>query len=113
MTVVALSVAVIAMSPGILIITVPLATTSIRVFSEGTAERTTRRLAQEWIADGGYEINEIDADGNQVTLIIRGSGERGELSELGSRLGDSLDRPVEMKLIVVPSEQEVYVFEPE
>jgi uncharacterized hydrophobic protein (TIGR00271 family) len=77
---------------GVLLITVPLGATSFRVFGE---------------------INQVDADGNQVTLIIHGSGDRPALSELGTQLGASLDRSVEMKLIVVPSEREVYVVEPE
>jgi hypothetical protein len=77
------------------------------------AEQATRQLAQEWIDERGYEIDRVDADGNQVVLVIHGTGERPTLAELGTRLGDSLNRPVEMKLIVVPSEQELYVFEPE
>jgi uncharacterized hydrophobic protein (TIGR00271 family) len=98
---------------GVLLITVPLGATSFRVFGEGRAERATRRLAQEWLDERSYEINQVDADGNQVTLIIHGSGDRPALSELGTQLGASLDRSVEMKLIVVPSEREVYVVEPE
>ena len=101
------------MALGIVLIAIPLGATSLRVFGEGRAEQATRRLAQEWIAERGYEIGQIDANGNQVVLVIHGSGERGELAELGSRLGNALNQSVEMTWIVVPSEQEVYVFEPE
>lgn len=96
-----------------MLIAIPLRATSFKVFGEGRAERATKRLAQEWIAEQDYEIRQVDADGNQVVLIIHGSGERPALAELGTRLGASLDRSIEMKLIVVPSVQELFVDEPE
>jgi uncharacterized membrane protein len=78
---------------GVLLVAIPLGATTLRVYEESVAERATRRLAQGWIDETGYEIGQVDADGNQVVLIIHGSGERPALSELGTQLGTSLDRP--------------------
>ena len=98
---------------GVMLVAIPLGVTTFRVYEESVAERATRRLAQGWIDETGYEIGQVDADGNQVVLIIHGSGERPALSELGTQLGASLDRSVELKLVVVPSQEEVYLAEPE
>ena len=55
-----------------------------------------------------YGISRIDVSGDQVDLVIYGSGERPRLSELGDQLDISLDQPFNMKLIVLPSEREEY-----
>ena len=47
--------------------------------------------------------------GDQVDLVIYGSGERPQLDELGDQLDASLDRLFTMNLVVVPSEREEYV----
>ena len=52
-------------------------------------------------------------DADQVDMVIHGSGERPQLSELGDQLDASLNRPFEMKLVVLPSEREEYVDEGE
>jgi hypothetical protein len=98
---------------GILLVAIPLGATTFRVYADSKAERTTKRLVQEWIGDTNYEFGQVDANGNQVKLVIHGSGDRPALAELGTQLSDRLKRPVEMTLIVVPSEQEVYVAVPE
>lgn len=76
---------------------------------ESLVKRATIHLAQEWLEGTGYGLDRVNVSGDQVVLIIYGSGERPALSELGSQLDASFDRPVNMSLIVVPSEQETYV----
>jgi len=98
---------------GVLIVAVPLTVTSIRVAQESFAEAATRRLAQQWLDQTDFEVVRVEADGNQVDLIINGSGERPPLPELGSNLGSSLDRLIKLNLIVIPSEKEVYDIVPE
>ena len=56
-----------------------------------------------------YRISRIDVSGDQVDLVIYGSGERPQLSELGDRLDASLSQPFNIKFIVLPSEREEYV----
>jgi uncharacterized hydrophobic protein (TIGR00271 family) len=98
---------------GILLVAIPLGATTFRVYGESKTERTTKHLVQEWIGESNYEFGRVEASGNQVKLFIHGSGDRPALAELGTQLNDRLKRSVEMTLIVVPSEQEVYVAEPE
>ena len=93
---------------GIILIALPLGATSWRVYDESLTERATLRLAEAWIEDTGYMIEEIDAHGNQVTVVIHGHGERPLLADLGPQVDEVLDHDIDMELIVVPSERESY-----
>ncbi len=95
---------------GITLITLSLGTTTMRVYEQKLIKRETLELAQEWIQGTDYGIRSVDVFGNQVTLAIYGSGERPLLSDLGDNLGAALDQPVNLNLVVIPSEQETYVF---
>jgi uncharacterized hydrophobic protein (TIGR00271 family) len=94
---------------GILLVTIPLWVTSTRVFNQYLIMRETIPLAEEWMEGTDYGISRVDVNGDQVDLVIYGSGERPQLSVLGDQLDDSLDQPFTMKLIVLPSVREEYV----
>ena len=94
---------------GIVLVAIPLGGTTTRIYQQKLIKRETIKVAQEWLEETDYGIRQVDVMGNQVTLAIYGSGDRPELSELGNQLSTSLDRPVNLKLIVVPSGQETYV----
>jgi uncharacterized membrane protein len=94
---------------GVLLIIVPLWGASKRVFEQNLIRRVTIQLAEEWIGGSGFRLSQVDVRGDQVDMVIYGSGERPRLSELGDELGASLDQPVDMKLVVLPSEQEEYL----
>ena len=94
---------------GVLLVIIPLGATSSRVYQQSLIKRETIALAQEWMDGTSYGISRVEVNGDQVALIIYGSGERPELSELGDQLTDSLDRPVDLSLFVVPSAQDTYV----
>jgi hypothetical protein len=98
---------------GILLVAVPLGITTWQVFEENLAEGVTKQVAQEWVDQTDYEVSRIEADGDRITLTINGSGNRPTLSELGNRVGTSLNRLVNIRLIVLPSEHEDYVAERE
>ena len=82
----------------------------MRIYQQKLIKRETIKVAQEWIQGTEYGIRDVEVTGNQVTLAIYGSGERPPLSDLGNQLGASLNQPVNIELIVVPSGQETYVF---
>lgn len=98
---------------GVVIVAIPLTATSFRVLQESLTELTTKRLAQQWVDPSDYEVTRVEANGNQVELIINGSGEPPPVSELESSLGSSLNRLIELKLITLPSETAVYEIGPE
>jgi len=92
---------------------VALGITTMRIYQQKLIKREIIQLAEQWVAGRAYGIREVEVSGNQVTLAIYGSGDRPELSELGDQLTASLDQPVDVNLVIVPSEQEIYVAEGE
>ena len=92
----------------IVMVAIPLGITTLEIYQQRLIKRETIQLAEQWIAGTGYGVSEVQVSGNQVTLAIYGSGEQPELSELGDQLGASLDQPIDIKLVIVPSKQENY-----
>ena len=97
----------------IMLVTIPLGSTSIRFFEENQVKRETIRSSLNWLQGTGYRINRVRVAGDQVNLVIYGSGDRPLLSELGDRLNALLDEPVDINLVIVPSAQESYIAERE
>ncbi|NIP23980.1 MAG: hypothetical protein GWO38_09210, partial [Phycisphaerae bacterium] len=93
---------------GIVMVTIPLGITTIEIYQQRFIAQETIQLAEQWIAETGYEFQDVQVSGSQVTLVINGLGERPELSELGDQLNASLDQPIDIKLVTVPTQQENY-----
>jgi uncharacterized hydrophobic protein (TIGR00271 family) len=97
---------------GIALIAFPLGTTTLNVYQQKLIEVETLRLAKEWVNQTGFKVDHVDVEGEQVDLVIYGSGNRPQLTVLGERLDASLTRPVNINtinLIVLPSEQERWI----
>jgi uncharacterized hydrophobic protein (TIGR00271 family) len=93
----------------VILVLIPLTTTSVSIFQERMLARETTRLAYEWLVDTDYGVRRVDVDEDEVVLEISGSGDRPELSELGKRLNALRAQPTNVRLIVTPSEREQYV----
>lgn len=92
----------------IFLVVIPLGSTSIKFFEDNLIKRETIQLTRDWMQGTGYDIREVRVSGDQVHLVIYGSGDRPALSLLGDRLNTSLDKPVDLNLVIVPSDQESY-----
>ena len=93
---------------GIVMVTIPLGITTFQIYQQRFIAQETIQLAEQWIAETGYEFRDVQVSGSQVTLVINGVGERPELSELGDQLSASLEQPIDIKLVTVPTQQEIY-----
>lgn len=93
---------------GILLVAIPLGASTMKVFEQSQTKQATIQLAQEWMIDTDYDISRVDVTEEQIVLVIYGSGDRPELVDLGSQLSAALDQPVDLQLVVLPSEQESY-----
>jgi uncharacterized hydrophobic protein (TIGR00271 family) len=93
---------------GIALVAIPLGATTVGIYQEKLIKREAATLAEEWVDGTGYGVSQVDVRGDRVTLAIYGSGQRPKLSQLGDELGESLDQPVDIRLVVVPSELEEY-----
>ena len=54
------------------------------------------------------DVTKVDAKGNEVNLVINGSGAPPNLVALGEEVRETLNRFVTIKLTIVPSEEQVY-----
>ena len=89
---------------GVLFVAIPLAVTSVQVAHESIVEYQTRVLMKQWLKESSYEVNRIEADGNQVDIIISGYGAPPPLPELATNLQTKLDPQLKVRLRVVPIE---------
>jgi len=87
----------------IVLVIIPLGTTTIGIFQQRQMEKETVQLAYQWVADKDYSIRRIQVIEDQVILEIYGTGERPVLSELGDQLNALLDRPIKLRMFIVPS----------
>jgi len=92
----------------IVLVIIPLGTTTIGIFQQRLMEKETVQLAYQWVAEKDYSIRRIQVIEDQVTLEIYGTGERPVLSELGDQLSALVDRPIKLRMFIVPAEQEEY-----
>jgi uncharacterized hydrophobic protein (TIGR00271 family) len=90
------------------LVIIPLGTTTVGIFQQRQMEKETVQLAYQWVANKDYSIRRIQVIEDQVILEIYGTGERPVLSELGDQLNTLLDRPIKLRMFIVPSEQEDY-----
>ena len=58
---------------GTLLVAIPLAITSFKVAQESSLEYHAQHIAQKWLDKTNYELIKIDANGNQIKIVISGS----------------------------------------
>jgi uncharacterized hydrophobic protein (TIGR00271 family) len=93
---------------GALLVIIPLSASSMQIVEESLVRQETRNLANEWLAETEFEVETISLVGDRIELVISGSGGRPPLSDLGDQLSTSLDRTIDLELVVVPSEREAF-----
>lgn len=93
---------------GVLIVAIPLAATSIQVAEEAIAEYQTKSLVRQWLRGSSLELNQVDANGNKINVIITGDGDTPPLSDLATGLQSTLDPRIQLELKIVPSKIIIY-----
>lgn len=92
---------------GVLLVTIPLAATSVRVARESWTQLRVTQGVTIWLEDSMYEVRGVDVDGPDVSVTIAGEGETPPLSELkaiaveGTANGSGV-----LELLIVPIEIE-------
>jgi uncharacterized hydrophobic protein (TIGR00271 family) len=100
--------AFISIAVGALLVAIPLAATSVRVATETTAELQTQKLAQIWLDETDYRLTKVDADGQNLAVLINGSGDLPDLDELTTDLQSAIGPTIKVVIRVVPSETLLY-----
>jgi uncharacterized hydrophobic protein (TIGR00271 family) len=93
---------------GVLIVTVPLAITGVRIAADTRAQLQSQEAVRIWLANTSYKIRDIQATGDQINVIIIGSGDPPAFADLVARLNSRLQHPVKVNLDVIPSTSMTY-----
>jgi uncharacterized hydrophobic protein (TIGR00271 family) len=93
---------------GVLIVAVPLAMTGVRIATDTRAQLESTAAVGAWLSGTDYKIRDIQATGDQVSIIIIGSGEPPAFAELVAGLNGKLQRPVKVNLDIIPSTSMTY-----
>jgi uncharacterized hydrophobic protein (TIGR00271 family) len=88
---------------GTMFVAIPLSITSFRVAQKSFVEYQTQSFALKWLDQTSFKLLQIDANGDQVEIVISGSGELPPLSDLGTDLQSAIDPTTRMKLKVIPT----------
>ena len=88
---------------GTLIIAIPLAATTVQVARETQTELHIERATKEWLAETGYEVSRVTADGNQVLVIVDGTGDPPPATAFAAELKSALGAQTRVKFKFFPS----------
>ena len=91
---------------GVLLVSLPLAATSIRVTRDTLIEYWTVQAAKEWLQQTGYEPESVDAHGSEVRLAIVGEGDLPPSSDFVTALQSQTDRVGVVNLNIIPIHHE-------
>jgi uncharacterized hydrophobic protein (TIGR00271 family) len=87
---------------GLLLVSVPLAVSSAKVGRETLTEYQMAQIAQRWVSQSEYEVRRIDAEDDEVSVLITGEGNPPPTSALISAIRDQIRRPVVLDLEIEP-----------
>lgn len=97
---------------GVLLVSLPLAATSIRVTRETLTEYRIVQPVKEWLAQTNYEPERVTARGDVVRLAIYGEGELPPLSDLEAAIERRTRRSGVVDLVIIPVQREQLEVEP-
>jgi hypothetical protein len=100
--------AFIAIVLGVLIVGVPLAMTGVRIATDTRAQLESTTVVGAWLATTNYKIRDIQATGDQISVIIIGQGEPPAFADLVAGLIANLHHPVKVNLEVIPATSMTY-----
>jgi uncharacterized hydrophobic protein (TIGR00271 family) len=98
---------------GVLLVSVPLAATTIRVSGEVLTEYRIVQPVKEWLAQSDYEPERVTTRGDVVRLVIVGEGDLPPLSDLESAIESRTRRAGVVELVIVPVQRERLEVEPQ
>jgi uncharacterized hydrophobic protein (TIGR00271 family) len=91
---------------GVVIVSVPLAATSVRVATDSWTQLRTAQVAQAWLEGTEYELRNVRVGGSEVTVLIAGEGEAPPIDRLKSSLEEGTSQSGTVVLEIVPIEIE-------
>ena len=88
----------------VLLVMIPLGITGQRITKETLTEIQTRRAADTWAAESDFRVRQVISVGDSVYIAIIGHGDPPEFDDLVTAVEDSVGRPLDIKLEMLPSQ---------
>lgn len=89
-----------------LLVAIPLSITSYETVVRELESRAAVDVTDGWLADTDYQAVSVIVDDERVTVTVEGQGELRPLRQLAGQLAQTLERPIWVKLRIVPSQIE-------
>lgn len=93
---------------GAVIVAIPLLTTSVRVARQSITEATSKNLAQQWVDGTDYRVSRVVSIGDEIYVVVNGSGDVPDLETLGADINQAIGRLVTVRLTIIPTQEQVY-----
>lgn len=90
----------------VVLISIPLLSTSIRAARDASAEFRTSNSAQEWISGSQFDLRNVRAQGEDVSILIAGEGEPPPISDLVDQLQEKYNSQRMLDVQIIPLQHE-------
>ena len=87
---------------GVLLVTIPLAATSVKVATDAWTQLRTTQVVNAWLEGSDYELTGVSIGENGVKAVVAGEGETPPLAELKADLRAETNSPGVVELMIVP-----------
>lgn len=92
---------------GVILVSLPLLATSLRVAREATVEAQTTTAATEWIDGSDYELRKVKVQGEEVDVLIAGEGDPPQISDLVDQLKEMYNSQRMLDVQIIPLQNEL------
>jgi uncharacterized membrane protein len=98
---------------GAMIILVPLAFTSEGILTSASRQSSARDVTEAWLEDAeGLQLNRVEVEGNEVSVIITGEGEVPLIAVLNTGLSEKFGTPTTALIEFFPSQRLTVIDQP-
>ncbi len=91
---------------GVLLVTIPLAATSVRVARDSWTQLRTAQVVDAWLEGSQYELQKVSVGEQNTSVLIAGEGEPPPLDELEADLQAEAPGAGVVELLILPIEVE-------
>ena len=97
---------------GVILVIIPLASTSLSALNAAQMQRSARAITEEWLIESTYELNRVSNTSDGVSIIVSGDGDFPDTSELIAAMEDQFQNGATVQLEIVPARSEVFEVAP-
>lgn len=89
---------------GIILVTIPLTLTSLRVARDAWIKSYTSQVMSDWLEGSDYRLTTVKIKEDGISIIIAGEGSYPPVADLQSRIRENVNMTIPVELRIVPLE---------